>query len=155
MKITAEWISQLEKAPDNYAAALEGASSEVLKRRPDAKNWAPVELVCHIRDVEESYLGRIKTVLAVENFKFQTADADRWAEERQYLRNDAFEALSAFRNRRKETIEFIKTLKPEDLERTGVHPRLGPRKIRQLIEGLIGHDADHLNQLKRSLEGKA
>ena len=111
MEKTTELIAQLENAADTYASALEGAPSDSLTRRPDEKNWAPVEIICHMRDVEESYLNRYKTILAVEDFKFHAGDADRWAEERQYLRNDTFQALSAFRARRNDTIEFLKTLK--------------------------------------------
>lgn len=155
MENITQQIAQLEKAADTYAAALEGAPSDALTRRPDEKNWAPVEIICHIRDVEEIYVTRIKTVLEVEDFKFQTADADRLAEERQYMRNDAFLALSAFRGRRKETIAFLKTLQPEQLQRTGIHPRLGQRSVAELITGLAGHDTNHLDQLKRSLAGKA
>ena len=155
MGISADLISQLETAADNYTAALEGAPTDALTRRPDEKNWAPVEIICHIRDVEESYLGRFKAILEVEDFKFQTAEADRWAEERQYLRNDAFQALSAFRARRKDTIEFLKTLESEQLKRTGIHPRLGRKTLAELAEGLSGHDANHLDQLKRSLAGQA
>ncbi len=155
MGISVELIAQLEKAADNYAAALEGSPPDALTRRPDEKNWAPVEIICHIRDVEESYLGRFKAILEVEGFKFQTAEADRWAEERQYLRNDALQALSAFRARRKDTIEFLKTLESEQLERTGIHPRLGRKNLAELAEGLSGHDANHLDQLKRSLAGQA
>jgi len=151
----ADLIARMEKAPDDYAASIEGVAPGALARRPDGKNWAPVEIICHNRDVEEIYLDRFKRVLEREDFKFQTADPDRWADERQYLKNDAFKALSAFRARRKDTIEFLKTLKPEDLERTGVHPRLGRRTLRELIESLAGHDTNHLDQLKRSLTGKA
>lgn len=155
MKIAAELIAKLENASDQYEAAMQGASGEVLTRRPDKKNWAPVEIICHVRDVEESYLGRFKAILEVPDFKFQTAEADRWAEERQYLRNDAFRALEAFRSRRKDTIEFVKTLKPEQLEQTGIHPRLGRKTIAELVQGLVGHDDNHLDQLKRSIAGQA
>ena len=155
MENTAELIDQLENAADTYALALEGVSSDALTQRPDEKNWAPVEIICHIRDVEEIYLARYKAILEVEDIKFKTADADRWADERQYNRNDTIQALSAFRARRKDTIEFLKTLKPEQLERTGIHPRLGRKTMADLIKGLAGHDTNHLDQLKRSLAGQA
>ena len=155
MGISAELIAQLDTAADNYAAAIEGAASDVLTRRPDEKNWSPVEIICHIRDVEESYLARFKAILQVEEFKFQVAEADRWADERQYLRNDAYQAISAFRARRKDTIEFLKTLESDQLERTGIHPRLGRKSLAELADGLSGHDANHLDQLKRSLAGQA
>ena len=150
-----ELIAQLENAADTYASAIEGASFDSLTRRPDEENWAPVEIICHMRDVEESSLNRYKAILAVEDFKFQPIDADRWAEERQYLVNDTFKALSAFRVRRKDTVELLKTLTSEQWERTGIHPRLGRRTIAEFVKSLADHDSNHLDQLKRALAGQA
>ena len=155
MDKTTELIAKLENTAATYASTLEGASSDSLTKRPDEKNWAPVEIICHIRDVEESYMNSFKTILEVEDFKFQAGYADRWAEERQYLRNDTFRALSAFRARRKETVEFLKASKPEQWERAGIHPRHGRRTIAELVKGLADHDSNHLDQLKRALAGQA
>jgi uncharacterized damage-inducible protein DinB len=155
MERTAELIDRLESAVEKYESALKGASPDVLAQRPDEKNWAPVEIICHVRDVEEIYLGRYQAVLELEDFKFKLAEADRWAEERQYLRNDAFEALSAFRSRRDDTVAFLKTLTPPQLERTGIHPKLGRKTIAELVNALAGHDTNHLDQLNRALAGKA
>ena len=47
-KIT-ELIAQLENTADTQATALKGASSDSLVKRPDEKNWAPVEIICHVR----------------------------------------------------------------------------------------------------------
>jgi hypothetical protein len=33
---------------------IKGQSDGVLSRRPDAKNWAAKEIVCHLRDTEEA-----------------------------------------------------------------------------------------------------
>jgi len=155
MSIKTELLDQLKSAADNYAAALKNASSDALSRRPDEKNWAPVEIICHARDVEEIYMCRFKTILEVNDYRFQTADADRWADERQYIRNDTSQALTAFRGRRKETIAFIKTLSPEQLERTGIHPRLGQKTLADLVNGMADHDASHLDQLRHALSGQA
>jgi hypothetical protein len=47
-------------------------------------------------------------------------DPDRWAEERQYLRNDATEALAAFRRRREEVLSLLEGLSPDQWRRAGV-----------------------------------
>ena len=54
--------------------------------------------------------------------------ADRVAEDRQYLRNDAGQALGAFRKRREESLALLRTLTP---------------------------DHNHVDQLRRALAGKA
>ena len=44
--------------------------------------------------------------------KLVGSSADRMAEERQYLRNDAVEAIGAFRRRREENIDYLRKLTP-------------------------------------------
>jgi hypothetical protein len=50
---------------------------------------------------------------------------ERWAEERQYLRNDAGTALAAFRRWREDTLAFIQKRTPVEIERACVHPTAG------------------------------
>src|SRR5690349_24967172 len=42
-------ITRLQRTADELAAAVRGHDDEALSRRPDAKNWAPKEIVCHLR----------------------------------------------------------------------------------------------------------
>ncbi|OLC53138.1 MAG: hypothetical protein AUH77_10805 [Candidatus Rokubacteria bacterium 13_1_40CM_4_69_39] len=79
-------LKRLERTPDELAGAVRGQSEAALARRPDPK------------------------------LSFDPATPDRWAEERQYLRNDVAAALAAFRKRRED---------------------------------------NHLDQLRRALEGRA
>ena len=82
-------------------------------------------------------------------------DPDRWAEERQYLRNDATEALAAFRRRREEVLALLEGLSPDQWRRAGVHPTRGRLTIRDFVAALAGHDDNHIGQLERALEGRA
>jgi len=93
-------LARLERTPDELAVAIKGQTDAVLARRPDAKNWAAKEVVCHLRDTEELFKQRFDTVMAMVDPKFLGLDPDRWAEERQYLRSDASLAAAAFRARR-------------------------------------------------------
>ena len=148
-----ELIAQLEDTADKYASVIEGASFSSLVRRPDEKEWAPVEIICHMRDIEEITLNRFQTMLVIEEFKYQPAEADRWAADRQYLRNDPLEALSAFRKRREETLEFLKTLKPDQWERSGIHSKRGRISIADTVKLMVHHGNEHLEQLKRAFAG--
>src|SRR5207253_29519 len=87
---TAQRLERLTRTAGELAAALEGRTEAVLSRRPDGKNWAPKEVVCHLRDTEEAFGSRFEQILAMDvDPKLGGPVADRWAEERQYLRNDA------------------------------------------------------------------
>jgi uncharacterized damage-inducible protein DinB len=147
-------FAEMEKAPDLFAAAIQGASEAALSQRPDAKNWSAKEIICHVRDTEEFFLNRLQMILTFDEPKFSLADAGRWVVERQYLRNDAGEAIAAFRQRRQETLQFVKEIKPEQWERACIHAVRGRMTFRDYVNLLAGHDKIHLEQVKRALAGQ-
>jgi uncharacterized damage-inducible protein DinB len=149
-----EWLARMERAADDFAAAIQGASEIILSRRPDGKNWAAKEIVCHLRDTEELFFNRFQIILTVKEPKFSPADADRWAAERQYLRKDAGEAISAFRARQEDTLQFLRGLKPEQWERACSHATRGRMTVKGYVGLMAAHDNIHLEQLKRALAGQ-
>ena len=48
-------MQRLTRTADEFSAAIKGQSDAVLARRPDGKNWAAKEVVCHMRDTEEVF----------------------------------------------------------------------------------------------------
>jgi uncharacterized damage-inducible protein DinB len=149
-----EQLARMERTVGDFAAAIKGVPDAVLSRRPDDRNWSAREIVCHVRDTEESFMARFQAMLAMEEPKLPAVDADRWAVERQYQRNDVPEAVAAFRARREETLRFFRGLKPEQWERSGIHATRGRMTLRDFVELMAWHDDNHLDQLKRALDGK-
>jgi hypothetical protein len=148
-------LARLGRTADELAAAIRGQPEPVLSRRPDAKNWAAKEVLCHLRDTEESFMTRFEQILAMEEPRLLGINPDRWAEERQYLRNEASDALAAFRKRRGETLGFLGQLSPEQWQRGGLHPTRGRFTIGDFVTLMAAHDDNHLDQLRRALEGRA
>ena len=81
-------------------------------------------------------------------------DPDRWADERQYLRNDTGEALAAFGRRRSEVLCLLESLAPDDWQRGGVHLSRGRLTLADWVGSLADHDANHLDQLRRAVDGR-
>jgi uncharacterized damage-inducible protein DinB len=154
MATVAEHLERLRRTADDLAAALKGMSEAIVAKRPAEKAWAGKEVVCHLRDVEELWVNRFQTILANEEPKLLPADPDAWALDRQYLRNDTGEALAAFGRRRNETLEFLGTLTPAQWERAGVHPSRGRLTVKDFVAFMAWHDDNHLDQLKRALDGR-
>jgi hypothetical protein len=148
-------LERMSRTAHELAAAIKGQSDAVLSRRPDAKNWAAKEIICHLRDTEEGFMGRFEAILAMDQPKLLAPNPDRWAEERQYLRNDAQEALAAFRKRRDETIDYLRKLDASEWKRGGVHAVRGLLTIDNFASLIAWHDDNHLDQLTRALQGKA
>jgi uncharacterized damage-inducible protein DinB len=146
----------LTRTADQLTAAIKGQSESVMARRPDGKNWAPKEVVCHLRDTEEAFAARFEQILAMDvDPKLGAAAADRWAEERQYLRNDALEAIAAFRTRREENLATLRALTPAQWNKGAIHPVRGRMTLDTFLTLMAWHDDNHLDQLARALDGKA
>ena len=150
-----ERMARIERTPAELVDTIRGASAAVLARRPAPTSWAATEVICHLRDNEEWFLERMKLVVAMDLPRFVATNPDRWAEERQYLTNDAARALAAFARRRAETIDFLRTLGPDDWPRAGVHAdSRGRRTIDEFLSVMAWHDDNHLDQLRRALAGR-
>ncbi|MBM4439872.1 MAG: DinB family protein [Candidatus Rokubacteria bacterium] len=148
-------MARLGRTADELSAAIKGQSPAALTKRPDEKNWAGVEVICHLRDTEEAFNGRFQMFLAMEESTLLPADPDRWAVDRQYLRCDAGEAIAAFGKRRAENLDVFRGLSPEQWKRGGTHPARGRMTFETFFSLMCYHDDVHLDQLKRALEGKA
>jgi len=148
-------MQRLTRTADELAAAVKGQSDAVLSRRPDAKNWAAKEIVCHLRDAEEAFGGRFEQILAMDTDpKLTGPSADRMAEERQYLRNDVTEAIAAFRGRRQDTLATLTKLTPAQWDKGGLHPVRGRITLDGFLTLMAWHDDNHLDQIARALEGR-
>ena len=147
-------LKRLERTPDELAATIKGESAAALAKRPDERNWAGVEVICHLRDVEEAFGGRFEMFLAMDDVKLLPADTDRLAIDRQYLRCDASESIEAFRRRRSENLATLRKLAPDQWQRGGTHPQRGRMTFEDFAALMAWHDDNHLDQLKRALAGK-
>ena len=148
-------LQRLERTADELLAAVRGYSDSALSRRPDAKNWAAKEILCHLRDTEENFMVRFDSIMAMDDPKFLGVNPDRWAEERQYLRNDTGEVVTAFRKRREDSLAFLRRCTPEQLTRGGIHAARGRMTVDDFVTLMAWHDDNHLDQLVRALEGRA
>jgi DinB superfamily len=150
-----EHLARLERTADDLAAAIAGVPDARLSKRPDGRSWCAKEVVCHLRDIEEICLAFFQSMLDMDEPTYSGGEPDRWAEDRQYLRNDTGEALAAFRRRRAESLAFLRHLRPADWDRGGIHPTRGRLTMRDYAGLMAGHDDNHLDQLRRALDGKA
>jgi hypothetical protein len=99
-------------------------------------------------------MARFQTIMAMDQPTFLPLDPDRWAADRQYLRNDATEALRTFRVRREETLAYLRGLTPVQWTRTGIHATRGRMSVGDFVALMTWHDDNHLEQPRRALRGE-
>jgi len=122
------------------------------KRRPAAGEWAPVEIVCHLRDVEkEVNLPRLAAFSAAESPHLAALDTDAWADERDYLSQSGPEALSDFLEARVALLQELEILTENEWGRSALHSLLGPTSLLELMGITTDHDLLHLAQIRATL----
>src|SRR5512132_3183023 len=73
-----ERLARMQRSADDFAAALKGQSDAALSKRPDAKNWAAKEVLCHMRDTEALFMERFQLIMAMTDPTLIGPDPDRW-----------------------------------------------------------------------------
>ena len=110
--------------------------------------WCAREVVGHLIEAEKrGFAGRIRIILAEDRPKLQAWDQD--AVEKQ--RNDCARVTDSlwmeFIGLRHDSVTLVRGLKPGDLDRSGLHPKVGELKVRGLLHEWISHDRNHTKQL--------
>jgi hypothetical protein len=124
--------------------------------RPGESDWSLVEVVCHLRDVEqEVHQWRFREIAGKENAFIPGVSADEWASERRYRQQDGPAALQTFFLARSETIRLLRSFSPEMWERQGRHAFLGPTSMHEMLHISERHDALHWKQIQELLSAKA
>jgi hypothetical protein len=168
-------LQRLSRTPDDLAMAIQGRTDDALSRRPDDRNWSAKEVICHLRDIEELFMLRFHMMLGTDEPTFLTLgdmppnpqrwgiggrigmplDPARLAEDRQYRRHDTVLALSTLRARREESLIFLRRLTAAQWRRGSIHLLDGRMTFEDWVALMAEHDDEHLDQLKRALEGRS
>ncbi len=135
-----------------FLDALTGdLDATTLRTRPAPGEWAPIEILCHLRDEEDEDFGaRLRVVLA-DAPGFVPIDPERWVEERRYLHADLASTLDALRTRRAASLALLSSIAPERFQAAVVDPRLGSLSGLDLVAAWVAHDRLHLQQLAGTL----
>lgn len=112
-----------------------------------------LEHACHLRDLErEGYLIRIKKILLETNPFLANFKGDKIASERDYNNQNSQAVLDDFKSARQENIERLKSLTPEQLNRTGELESVGTIDLENLMRLMLEHDKSHLEELEELAE---
>ncbi len=147
-------LAILRAIPAGVHSLCSNLEARKWKQRPNSEEWSPIEILCHLRDVEvEVNLPRLHKVLAGDNPFIPGQDTDPWAEERQYIRQDGIQALYKFTAARWETLTLLSEVEPLDWDLPARHAIFGPTNLKELVSIIGAHDRLHIRQLYQALHG--
>jgi hypothetical protein len=129
------------------ASLLAAIGAEKAAASPAPGKWSAAEIVCHLADCELEFAIRLRQTLAEDVPMIQSFDQDKWAAT--YPGITAKQALDAFSAFREWNRLLIAKALPAAADRKVTHPERGTMTFLTLVETLVGHDLNHLGQLRK------
>jgi hypothetical protein len=143
-----EVVRFLEETPEQIRQLAARMSAQDLRWKPSDEEFSVVEQVCHLRDLErEGYHERINKLLTEHEPTLPDFEGDRIARERDYNSQDFEAAFQEFARSRAENVRLMKTLSPEQLNRSGVLEGVGAITLEKLFQLMREHDQSHREEL--------
>ncbi|MEE8385187.1 MAG: DinB family protein [Dehalococcoidia bacterium] len=142
-------LKALRETAHELESQLWDLDEDGLRWRPSDGSWSLKEIAAHLRDCEEHFLHSLELIASQEAPRIPSFDADALVLERDYREIDLYEVLERFAYLRHRTVNLLWSLMPEDWERTGSHPYLGPVSIARLAREHNEHGLEHLWQARR------
>jgi len=142
---------ELERLVPALQALLGDLDDEAARGRPAPAEWAPVEIVCHLRDEEvEDFGARLRAVLDRAD-RFAPIDPERWAVERCYLDQRLEDVRHELLERRRATLEFLAAIDAVRLPNAVPRGSGGQLSGLDLLVAWVTHDRLHAHQLAGTL----
>ena len=141
--------------PQQLRQAVAGMSREQLLARPIPGKWSTLEVICHLGDFEIVGADRIKRVIAEHEPTLFGGDENLFAARLAYHERDAGEELLLMETIRKQVARILRTLKPEDFHRRGIHSEAGPLTLEALVQRSTGHIPHHVRFIEEKRKALA
>ncbi len=130
--------------PAALRAAIAGMTDDEINAAPVPGKWSTRQVVCHIADFEPVYADRMKRVIAEDEPTLFGGDPDVFAARLAYAQRDIGEELQLIEATRRHVARILRTLKPQDFQRRGIHSTDGPLTLATLLERIAGHIRHHV-----------
>jgi uncharacterized damage-inducible protein DinB len=140
----AELIAKYVDGPQQLRKAVQGMSPEQLRAKPVPGKWSTLEVICHLVDFDPIIADRMKRVIAEDQPTLIGADEKKFAERLSYHARDHQEELTILETTRRQMARILRTLKPDDFARTGMHNERGQLTLEQLLTSAINHIPHHV-----------
>lgn len=118
--------------------------------------WTPRQVIHHLADSETQSYVRIRKLMAEPaGSTIQGWDEGMWAENAVlgYTTLPVENSIAVFKSVRAASLDILKRLSLEDLERSGVHTENGNYTVAKWIKNHTNHPRDHAGQIEKAIAG--
>ena len=138
----------LAATPEKLRREIAAMTRRQMRTRPAPGKWSVQEILAHLDDVEELGMrARVAAMLVGNEPALPAFDQEKRAVDLRYDRKDARRSLESFIRQRRANLKWLRTLKPAELKRKGVHQTVGEVTAGEMIHEWAFHDLGHLKQI--------
>ncbi len=142
-------LTILAATPHKLARLVRGLTPSQLRKAPAPGKWSICEILAHLTEAEIVIGWRLRSIINSSGILIQAYDQDAWAANQGYRSIDPERSVETFRVLRAFNLAFLKSLKPEMMERYGTHSERGKETVAHTIRMAAGHDLNHFGQIER------
>ncbi|MCC6566229.1 MAG: DinB family protein [Chloroflexi bacterium] len=145
-------LLMLERTLKTLSSVITAADSADLRAKRDGPDgWTPLDIVCHLRDLEPLFISRAQSVIDHDNPTFVTYNVNQLVIDNNYAAQDPAEALAELSASRARTLALFRAVQDDQWARTGIHPAYGLQTLLDVLMHIAHHDLDHIEQMTRVL----
>lgn len=151
----AEVAAHLESTCALIEAEVRAVGDDAARWHPAAGEWCVNEVLGHLIESEKrGFLGRITRALEHDDPFEEPWDQIAVANERKDCDRVASSLFMEWMGIRHRSIEMVKGLRPDQLERTCRHGKVGTLHVRDLLHEWVHHDRNHTRQLLANVQAR-
>ena len=148
-------LETLAQTPGILEALLRDSTKEVLEWKPAPERWSISEVLAHLAHVElEGFRLRVQQFLEGNQPVLGVYDQNTLAAAGTYSGKEARATLEQFRRERATSLDFLRTLPSDCLDKKAHHPELGEVTLGQLLHEWAFHDLGHIRQVAELYRAK-
>jgi len=141
----------LERTPQVLRQLLSGLDKDWLLNNEGPDTFSPYDVVGHMLHGERTDWATRASLILEHGTSVPFTPWDRFAMYEESKGKSIDRILDEFQEARKENLAWLRSLdlSDTDLEKTGMHPRLGEVTLRNLLSTWVVHDLTHIAQITR------
>jgi hypothetical protein len=151
MSVATFLISALETAPGVIIPLIREVPPHILKRRPSASKWSAYEHACHLSQTDAPFLARLEIILSTPEPYIESIDNSPEDEAGAMLEIDLGESLDRYARERAALVERLKTLSPDEWQKTAVHQAFDHYSVWIMFRHVLNHEMLHSYRIEELL----
>ena len=151
MSDTTTLISALETAPGVIIPLIREVPPQILKHRPSPTKWSAYEHACHLSQTDAPFRARLDLILSTPEPFIRTIENSPEDEAGAMLEIDLDESLDRYAQERTALAERLKTLSPDEWQKTAVHEAFDHYSVFIMFRHLLNHEMLHAYRIEELL----